>query len=50
MLVFAILAAVAGAQWIADVKVLGDAALLVALYTVAAHESRRRAAVAASVL
>src|SRR6476619_7267798 len=48
--VFAVLAVVAGAQWIADVKVLADAALLVALYTVAAHESRRRAALATAVL
>jgi signal transduction histidine kinase len=48
--VFAVVAAVAGVQWIADVKVLADAALLLALYTVAAHESRRRAALAAGVL
>lgn len=50
MWVFAVLAVVAGVQWIADVRVLGDAALLVALYTVAAHEPRRRAALAAGVL
>jgi signal transduction histidine kinase len=50
MLVFAAVAAVAGAQWIADVKVLADAALLVALYTVAAHEPRHRAALATGVL
>jgi signal transduction histidine kinase len=48
--VFAALAAIAGVQWIADVKVLADAALLVGLYTVAAHETRRRAALAAGVL
>jgi signal transduction histidine kinase len=48
--VFAVLAVVAGAQWIADVKVLGDAALVVALYTVAAQEPRRRAALAAGVV
>src|SRR4051812_24553772 len=42
MPVFAVIAAVAGVQWLADVKVLGDAALLVALFTVAARESRQR--------
>jgi signal transduction histidine kinase len=50
MWVFAALAVVAGIQWVADEKVLADAALLVALYTVAAHESRRRAAMATAVL
>jgi signal transduction histidine kinase len=50
MWVFAALAVVAGVQWIADEKVLADAALLVGLYTVAAHESRRRAALATAVL
>jgi signal transduction histidine kinase len=50
MWVFAALALVAGAQWLADVKVLADAALLVGLYTVAAHEPRRRAALATAVL
>jgi signal transduction histidine kinase len=50
MWVFAALAAVAGAQWIFDVKVLADAALLVGLYTVTAHEPRRRAALATGVL
>jgi signal transduction histidine kinase len=50
MWVFAALAVVAGVQWIGDVKVLADAALLVGLYTVAAHESRRRAALATAVL
>ena len=48
--VFAVIAAVASVQWIADVKVLADTALLLALYTVAAHESRRRAALAGGVL
>jgi signal transduction histidine kinase len=48
--VFAVLAVIAGAQWIADVKVLGDAALLVALYTVAAREPRRIAVLAAGVV
>jgi signal transduction histidine kinase len=50
VLVFAALAVIAGIQWIADVKVLADVALLVALYTVAAHEPRRRAALATAVL
>ena len=48
--VFALIVAVAGVQWIADVKVLGDAALLVALFTVAAREPRRRAALATGAL
>jgi signal transduction histidine kinase len=48
--VFAVLAVIAGAQWITDVKVLADAALLVGLYTVAAHEPRRLAALATGVL
>ncbi len=38
--VLCVIALIAGAQWLADVKVLGDAALLVALYTVAAHRPR----------
>ena len=50
MWVFAALALVAGAQWIADVKVLADAALLVGLYTVAAREPRHRAVLATGVL
>jgi signal transduction histidine kinase len=48
--VFAALAAIAGVQWAADVKVLADAALLVGLYTVTAQESRARAAAATAVL
>src|SRR3954469_21130307 len=36
MPLFAVFAAVAGEQWLADVKVRGDVALLVALFTVAA--------------
>ena len=50
MPVFAVIAAVAGVQWLADVKVLGDAALLVALFTVAARESRQRAVIATGVV
>ena len=50
MWVFAVLALVAGVQWIADVKVLADAALLVGLYTVAAREPRHRAVLATGVL
>jgi signal transduction histidine kinase len=50
LLVFAVLALIAGVQWLAGIKLLGDAALLVALYTVAAHESRRRAVLATAVL
>jgi signal transduction histidine kinase len=50
LLIFALLALIASAQWIADVKVLADAALLVGLYTVAAHEPRRLAALATGVL
>jgi len=48
--VFLVLAGVAFLQWLADVKVLADVALLIALYTVALHESRRRALLAAGVL
>ena len=38
---FAVLALVAFGQWLANVKLATDLALLIALYTVAAHESRR---------
>ncbi|GII86575.1 two-component sensor histidine kinase [Sphaerisporangium siamense] len=40
--VFAVIAAVAGAQWLAGVQLPADVALLVALYTVGAHSSWRR--------
>jgi len=50
MPVFLVLAAVAFVQWLADVKVVADVALLIALYTVAVQESRRRALFAAAVL
>jgi signal transduction histidine kinase len=48
--VFVIVSAVAFGQWLSDVPLAADAALLAALYTVAAHESRARAAIAALVL
>jgi signal transduction histidine kinase len=41
---------IALAQWLLGFPLLGDVALLVALYTVAAHESRLRALIAAAVL
>jgi signal transduction histidine kinase len=48
--VFLTIAGVALAQWLADIRLLADIALLVAIYTVAVHESRRRLALAAAVL
>jgi signal transduction histidine kinase len=48
--VFAVIATVALVQWIARDRLGTDFALLVALYTVAAHQSRRRAVLAAGVL
>jgi signal transduction histidine kinase len=48
--VFAVLAAVALVQWALDVRLTADAALLVALYTVAAERPRRWAVAAAAVL
>jgi signal transduction histidine kinase len=48
--VFLLIAAIAFAQWLADLLLVADIALLVAIYTVAAHESRRRLAVAAAIL
>ena len=48
--VFLAIAGVALAQWIADVGVLADMALLVAIYTVAVHEPRGRVLAAAVVL
>jgi signal transduction histidine kinase len=44
------IALIAGAQWLADVKVLGDAALLIALSTVAAHRPRVVAVLGAALL
>jgi signal transduction histidine kinase len=48
--VFVAASAIALAQWLLGFPLLGDAALLVALYTVAAHASRTRALLAAGVL
>src|SRR3954464_9369021 len=48
--VFVIVAAVAFGQWLAGFSLTADVALLVAIYTVAARESRRRLAVAAAIL
>jgi signal transduction histidine kinase len=48
--VFLLVSAVAFAQWLLGFPLLGDAALLIALYTVAAHQSRLRALLAAGVL
>jgi signal transduction histidine kinase len=48
--VFLAVCAIAFGQWLLNVPLLGDVALLVALYTVAAHQSRVRAAAAAGLL
>ena len=48
--VFLAASAIGFAQWLLGVPLLGDIALLVALYTVAAHQSRARALLAAAVL
>jgi signal transduction histidine kinase len=48
--VFLLACAIALVQWLMGFPLLGDAALLVALYTVAAHQSRTRALLAAGVL
>jgi signal transduction histidine kinase len=50
MRVFLVLAAVAFAQWVVQVNVVADVALLIALYTVAANESRLKTIFAAAVL
>lgn len=49
-LVFGLMAALALVQWSFDFRMLGDAALLIALYTVAVHESRLRTVLATVVL
>jgi len=49
-LVFVIIAAFAFAQWLLGYRLIADGSLLVALYTVAAHQSRVRALTAAAVL
>jgi signal transduction histidine kinase len=48
--VFTLIALLASLQWISGIRLAADAALLVALYTVAAIEPRRRAVTAAAVL
>jgi signal transduction histidine kinase len=48
--VFAVIAAVAFAQWVTGAQYAADVALLVAFYTVAAREDRRWTAAAAAVL
>ncbi len=48
--VFAAIAIVAFAQWLADVRAFGDVALLVALYSLAVSESTTTTVVAAGVL
>jgi signal transduction histidine kinase len=48
--VFLTASTIAFAQWLLGFPLLGDVTLLVALYTVAAHESRMRALLAAAVL
>jgi len=48
--VFLVISGVAFVQWCTNVPLAADAALLLALYTVAAHESRARAIVAALIL
>jgi signal transduction histidine kinase len=48
--VFLAASAIGFAQWLLGFPLLGDIALLVALYTVAAHQSRTRALLAAAVL
>jgi signal transduction histidine kinase len=48
--VFLVTSAIAFAQWLLGFPLLGDAALLVALYTVAAHESRLRTLLATGLL
>jgi signal transduction histidine kinase len=48
--VFLTACAIAFAQWLIDVPLIGDVALLVALYTVAAHRSRLQAAAAAGLM
>jgi signal transduction histidine kinase len=48
--IFLVVCSVAFGQWLLGFPLLGDGALLVALYTVAAHESRIRALLAAGLL
>ncbi len=48
--VFMVTAGIAFAQWLVGVRVLGDVALLIALYTVASREDRRTTLTAAAIL
>jgi signal transduction histidine kinase len=48
--VFLLASAIALGQWLLGFPLMGDAALLIALYTVAAHQSRIRALLAAGLL
>jgi signal transduction histidine kinase len=48
--VFLVIAGIAFVQWVTDQRVLGDVALLIALYTVASREDRRTSLVAAGIL
>jgi signal transduction histidine kinase len=48
--IFLLISAIAFVQWLLGFPLLGDVALLVALYTVAAHQSRIRALLVAVVL
>jgi len=48
--VFLAMCAIAFGQWLLNVPLIGDVALLVALYTVAAHQSRLHAAAAAGLM
>jgi signal transduction histidine kinase len=50
VIVFLTVSVVALVQWFLGYRLIGDAALLVALYTVAVHGSRRRALLAAGIL
>jgi signal transduction histidine kinase len=48
--VFSVISVIAFVQWLSDVPLVADAALLVALYTVAERQHRSRALIAAGVL
>jgi signal transduction histidine kinase len=48
--VFLTVCAIAFGQWLIGIPLIGDGALVIALYTVAAHQSRTRALIAAGLL
>jgi signal transduction histidine kinase len=48
--VFLVIAGIAFVQWLVGIRVLGDFALLIALYTVASREDRRTTLTAAAIL